>query len=82
MSPWQSLANAIIVQAADDYREESLWLNSHKPIIPEDEEDADYKKHLAEKKRIEDFFLSEWFSLLTNLDGEILLERLRKECME
>lgn len=28
---------------------------------------------------IEKFFLSDWFGVLTNLDGSVLLEKLRKE---
>ena len=41
----------------------------------------DYR--LAEDRRtlkeIEGFFLSDWFSVLTNLDGAALLQKLREE---
>ncbi len=41
----------------------------------------DYR--LAEDRRtlkeIEDFFLSDWFSVLTSLDGAALLQKLREE---
>lgn len=80
MNPYEELANAIIIQAVKDYRDEVLWLNNHKPIIPEDEENDDYREHLAEKKGIEKFFLSGWFSTLSNLDGKVLLQKLKKEC--
>lgn len=76
----EELANAVIVQAVRDYRDESLWLNAHKPVFPEDEENDAYRKHLAEKNSIEKFFLSGWFSLLSDLNGKVLLEKLRKEC--
>lgn len=31
------------------------------------------------RKNIEDFFRSEWFVVLTDLDGEMLITELRKE---
>lgn len=80
MNSFEELANAIIIQAVKDYRDEVLWLDYHKPIIPEDEENDDYKEHLAEKISIERFFLSGWFSMISDLDGKILLEKLKKEC--
>ena len=45
----------------------------------------DYRKALAGKEPgwvisdCERFFLSEWFSILTNLDGKTLLDKLKNE---
>ena len=58
LPPEQLLANAIILQAVNDYR-----ARSDKRTIGE----------------IERFFRSEWFAMLTKLDGEALLEKLREE---
>lgn len=60
-----NLANAIIVQAVSDYR--SL-LSGAKPSadvnIPE----------------IERFFKSNWYDVLTNVDGVSLMRKIQKEC--
>lgn len=67
---WQeNLAHAIILQAVRDYRDVSKILKK-------------YPKHelsLKMQEEIEDFFLSDWFTVLTKLDGEVLLEKLREE---
>ena len=41
----------------------------------------DYRNSCSYQTRcsIERFFHSEWFMVLTNLDGEMLIQRLRKE---
>ena len=41
----------------------------------------DYRNSCSYQTRcsIERFFRSEWFMVLTNLDGETLIKRLRKE---
>ena len=67
--PFENLANAIILQAVVDYRHAVRRIR------------RDPENYLA-KDRIRDverFFRSWWFAQLTNLDGELLLERLRKE---
>lgn len=58
LPPEQLLANAIILQAVNDYRAHS---------------------DLRTINEIESFFRSEWFAMLTKLDGEALLEKLREE---
>ena len=65
MEQYQELANGIIVQAVKDWRRA---IRRRSTI---------YGRALAEE--IEDFFLSEWFSVLTNLDGTWLLKKLREE---
>jgi hypothetical protein len=66
--PYQDLANAIIVQAAQDYRRDLKALK------------RGYRWELAaDKEEIERFFHSQWFSMLTTLDPDYLLERLKEE---
>lgn len=36
-----------------------------------------YEKESYEKDKLESFFLSGWFHLLTGLDGDLVLERLK-----
>ena len=64
---YQDLANAIVCQAAEDYRNAlngiSYCNKSPEYII----------------KSIEKFFRSSYFRLLTNVSGEYLIEQLRKE---
>ena len=58
MTPYEELANAIVLQAVKDYR------------LHDDEQ---------ELVSIERFFRSGRFSVLTNVDPEILIAKLRKE---
>jgi len=78
-TPYENLANAIVLLAVEDYREVTMWLNAHRPICEEDEKDADYICALADKQSIEQFFAGEWFCALTKLDGKALLKRLQCE---
>ena len=67
--PWESLANAIILQAVKDYREAR---KKHRKR-PKNE---DTKLMIAD---CEAFFRSDWFRDLTELDGEMLLRKLQEE---
>ena len=67
--PYENLANAIVLQAVKDWREAQRKLK-RKPR----NENA---KLMAED--CEAFFLSEWFSILTNVDGRMLLTKLKEE---
>lgn len=58
--PYEELANAIIIQAVEEYRK--LWFK-----------DKSAKQHLI------NFFHSEWFSILTTLDPQWLIEKLEDE---
>lgn len=64
---YQDLANAIIVQAVEDYRKalNGISYNSHPPeeIVNE----------------IERFFRSEYYRALTKVNGEYLIQQIRKE---
>ena len=68
---WEDLANAIIVQAAEDYRSALKHLNHPNPE----------KRQRAEKQKLEleRFFHSRWYARLTTLDPDYLLSRLQAE---
>ena len=68
-TPYENLANAIILQAVRDYRKALRTLSRY----PKNRS-AQY-----ERGSIERFFRSEWFGILTNLDPELLICRLREE---
>ena len=68
-TPYEDLANAIILQAVKDYRKalryECLAVNNSK-----------YKADIDE---IERFFRSGLFEAITNISGEYLIRKLRSE---
>lgn len=63
----ENLTNAIVLQAVKDYRRALAGCNVN---------GRDSKSVIAECER---FFRSEWFSVLTNADGEYLITHIRKE---
>ena len=67
---YRNLANAIILQAVDDYRDALNGISYHR-LPPE-----------SVIKEIENFFRSDYFHLLTKVKGEYLLDRLKQEHME
>ena len=66
---YENLANAIILQAVKDYRVALKCLK----VNPRN------KTAFADKEEIERFFRSGWFSVLTSVDGEMLIRSLQKE---
>ena len=70
-NPYEMLANAIIVQAAVDYRRARRELKR-------DEDNDDALDTICE---VEWFFRTEWFRMLTNVDPDLILNRLREECV-
>ena len=70
--PVQDLLNAVVVQAAEDYREYSAKLLVH----PDDQEAAEGKEE------VESFFLSEDFCFYTKVQGSYLLRKLEEEQKE
>ena len=68
--PWQELANAVIIQAVEDWREAANYLRKH----PASREAAEMVRET------ESFFLSEYYAMLTDYDGQTLLRRLKEEC--
>ncbi len=68
---WEDLANAIILQAVEDYRMARKRVRAR----------PDQKVAQATIREVERFFKSWWFTQLTDVDGEMLLEKLRKEAI-
>lgn len=66
--PYRTLANAIIVQAANDYRKALRQLRRN----------PRYETARNEKNDVERFFHSEWFHYLTNVDPDYLLDYLAR----
>ena len=64
---YENLANAIILQAAKDYRMALKCLK------------ANPKNRTALADEIERFFRSQWFTVLTSVDGEMLIRSLTME---
>ena len=66
---WEDLAQAIIMKAVEDYRKARRRAR-HFP---------DQKGAQATIREVEQFFRSRWFAQLTDIDGEMLIKRLREE---
>ena len=71
MDPYQNLANAIVSQAANDYRKALKRLKKH----------PGYETALYSKREIERFFRSDWYASLTTVDPEMLVKRLNEEVL-
>ena len=72
MTGYQALANAVIEQAVKDYRDALRRLKRH----------PDSKAAMAEAMEIEGFFHSPWFGVLTQIDPDYLINRLRQETVK
>lgn len=66
---YDALAQAIILQAVADYRT-ALKMQKRHP---------DSRAALSEIREIEKFFHSSWFEVLTDVNPDYLLRRLKKE---
>ena len=69
MDQFEGLANAIIIQAAADYRLALKQLRQN-PL---------FQPAIRMSYEIERFFRSDWFSILTRINGIELLTRLKTE---
>ena len=89
MEPYESLANAVIVQAVKDYREAIHFLkrHPHTPDLDTEEAMKDKRKRIlreniikneGERDVVEIFFRSGWFETLSNLDGVALLKKVNE----
>ena len=67
--PYESLANAIILQAVKDLRTARKKIKHH----------SKNKEAELMIEELERFFRSDWFTALTTVDGEVLLRKLREE---
>ncbi|MCD7724939.1 MAG: hypothetical protein LUI12_05215 [Clostridiales bacterium] len=94
MDPYEYLANAIIVQAAQDYRTEMRKLKKLLLQEPANAAGLQKKKTPHEKwedkcnlcrrdiSSVEDFFHSQWMETLSDADGGAIFEKLREEVAE
>lgn len=71
-NPYEKLANAIILQAVSDYRR----------ALRKVKKNPNNRDAIDGALQIERFFQSEWYQVLTSVDGEYLIEKLRKEVSE
>lgn len=69
MDQFEELANAIIIQAAADYRLALKQLRQN-PL---------FQPAIRMSYEVERFFRSDWFSILTRINGIELLARLKTE---
>ena len=67
--PYKEIASAIILQAVKDYRTATRKYRKGKDI----------DKHQATIDEIENFIRSEWFGVLTDIEPEMLLGKLKEE---
>lgn len=67
--PYEDLANAIVLQAAKDYRKALKTLR----VYPKS------RSAKADKDELERFFRSQWYACLTPVDGELLIRKLQEE---
>ena len=69
ITTYENLANAIILQAVKDYRMALKGLKANPRNWTAK----------ADKDEIERFFRSQWYSALTDVNGEMLIRSLQKE---
>lgn len=72
MTGYQALANAIVEQAAKDYRTALKSLRRR----------PDSKVAMEEAMELERFFHSGWYSMLTDADPDYLITKLRKDVVK
>ena len=66
--PYRNLAAAIVERAVIDYKKTLRRVRKH----PENE------MALSNKAELERFFRSGWCSMLTDIDGELIIEKIQK----
>ena len=69
MSGYEALANAIIIQAAKDFRAAYKRMKR----FPND------GRAKEEVREITKFFCSQWFEMLSDVDGPTLLKKMKDE---
>ena len=67
--PYESLANAIVLQAVADYR----------AALKKIKRNPKNKEAVSEALQIEKFFRSQWYQVLTSVDGEYLIRKLQSQ---
>lgn len=71
-NPYERLANGIVLQAVSDYRAALKKIKRN----PKNREAVD------EALQIEKFFRSQWYQVLTSVNGEYLINKIRAEASE
>lgn len=71
--PYESLANAIILQAVKDFR---------KCIKVVKRNGRNKEQAIKQMREIVGFIKSPWFRVLTNIDPQVLLKKLEEEVNE
>ena len=88
--PWRALANAVIVQAVQDYRicsrrirQIQTHLHRRTGITSAEaiEQKGRLRRYLGAQDAIRDFFFSPSFHVLSDLNGRKLLKRLDQEVL-
>lgn len=78
---YENLANAIIVQAAEDWKKAYKYLRKHAKS-----RSKSVKENMVRTERIkiecENFFRSDWFKTLTQVDSETFFSMLQKKAEE
>ena len=67
--PYGDLANAIIIKACNDYR----------AALKRVKKNPENKNAIDEALSLERFFKSPWYQVLTSVDGEFLIRKIRAE---
>ena len=67
--PYEDLANAVVLQAVKDWRISVCRIRREKK-----DTEAEYTRAECER-----FFRSEWFRIITDADGMMILKRLKEE---
>ena len=71
-NPYEDLANAIIIKACNDYR----------TALKRVKKNPENKDAINEALSLERFFKSPWYQVLTSVDGEFLIRKIRAEVTE
>ena len=80
-NPWEELANAVVCQAAEDWREAVRTL-LHAPGRPGAVRNRHIREAACMREDCESFFRSRWIRILTGKDGTEILEQLRREMID
>jgi len=65
---WENLANAIVLSAVDDY----------KAALIRQRRNPDSVSAAEDVKRLEKFFYSDWYEMLTDLDASYLIRKMKE----
>ena len=76
MDGYQALGNAVAIQAAKDYTKAARYIDAHKG-------ERSQKMTNARKtvKEVEEFFLSDWFKVLSGCDGAKLFNEIKRKAL-